>query len=68
MVEAADGLTGFCGGRMTGGGFGGCTVNLVREESAAGFAAQIAQRFLSATQITPQIYICSAENGAQQVS
>src|SRR5580698_1618869 len=68
MVEAAAGLTGFCGGRMTGGGFGGCTVNLVREEAAASFAAQIAQRFLSATQITPQIYICSAENGAQQVS
>ncbi len=35
MVDAAQGLPGFCGGRMTGGGFGGCTVNLVREENAA---------------------------------
>jgi galactokinase len=68
MVEAAEGLPGFCGGRMTGGGFGGCTVNLVREEAAADFAAQISQRFHSATQITPQIYICSAENGAQKIS
>ena len=44
MVEAAQYLPGFCGGRMTGGGFGGCTVNLVRREHAAEFAAQIAER------------------------
>jgi galactokinase len=65
MVEAADGLPGFCGGRMTGGGFGGCTVNLVKEEKAAEFAAQIAKRFHIRTGITPQVYICAAENGAQ---
>ena len=65
MVEAADGLPGFCGGRMTGGGFGGCTVNLVKEEKAAEFAAQIAKRFHTRTGITPQVYICAAENGAQ---
>jgi len=68
MVEAADGLPGFCGGRMTGGGFGGCTVNLVGEESTADFAAQVAERFHSATGITSQIYICAAENGAQALS
>ena len=45
MVEAAQGLPGFCGGRMTGGGFGGCTVNLVREEYAEDFAKQIAARY-----------------------
>ncbi len=65
MVEAAAGLPGFCGGRMTGGGFGGCTLNLVREENATDFAAQIAERFRAATGITPQVYICSAETGAQ---
>ena len=65
MVEAAEGLPGFCGGRMTGGGFGGCTVNLVREESATDFAAQISERYQRATGITPQVYICSAEDGAQ---
>jgi galactokinase len=65
MVEAAEGLPGFCGGRMTGGGFGGCTINLVRQESAKDFAEQIAERFKRATNIDPQIYICSAEDGAQ---
>ena len=68
MVEAAEGLPGFCGGRMTGGGFGGCTVNLVREENAQAFAAQIAERYRNATAIDPQVYICSAEDGAQALS
>ena len=68
MVEAAQGLPGFCGGRMTGGGFGGCTVNLVREENASDFAAQIVERYQQATGITPQVYICSAEDGVQALS
>jgi galactokinase len=65
MVEAAESLPGYCGGRMTGGGFGGCTVNLVRYDDAENFAAQIAQRYRDATGLDPQIYICSAEDGAQ---
>lgn len=68
MVEAAEGLPGFCGGRMTGGGFGGCTVNLVHEEHASDFAAQISERFRQATGINPQVSVCSAEDGAQAVA
>jgi galactokinase len=68
MVDAAEGLPGFCGGRMTGGGFGGCTVNLVREEDAEDFAKQIAERYREATGIRPQVYLCSAEDGAQALS
>ena len=67
MVEAAEGLPGFIGGRMTGGGFGGCTVNLVHQESAPQFAAQIAERYRQATGIDPQTYLCSAENGAREI-
>jgi galactokinase len=68
MVEAAEGLPGFIGGRMTGGGFGGCTVNLVREENAEEFAKQIAERYRAATGIRSPVYLCSAEDGAQAVS
>ena len=68
MVEAAEGLPGFCGGRMTGGGFGGCTVNLVREEHAADFAQQIAERYRQKTGIKPQVYLCTAEAGAGELS
>jgi galactokinase len=67
MVESAEGLPGFVGGRMTGGGFGGCTVNLVKEGSAQDFAKQIADRYRKATGIDPQTYLCSAEDGAQEV-
>jgi galactokinase len=68
MVEAAQGLPGFCGGRMTGGGFGGCTVNLVREENAEDFAKQIAERYRQAIGIDAQVYLCAAEDGAQALS
>ena len=68
MVESAKGLPGFVGGRMTGGGFGGCTVNLVQEGNAQGFAERIADRYRKATGIDPQTYLCSAEDGAQEVS
>jgi len=68
MVEAAEDLPGFFGGRMTGGGFGGCTVNLVGQESASEFAARVIERYQEATRITPQVYICAAENGAEVLS
>jgi len=68
MVEAAQGLPGFCGGRMTGGGFGGCTVNLVRAENAEDFAKRVAERYRHATGIGAQVYLCAAEDGAQALS
>jgi|SRR5579871_748438 len=67
MVDTAQNLPGFVGGRMTGGGFGGCTVNLVRTENISEFAERISHQFQKATGITPQIYICSAEDGAQEL-
>jgi galactokinase len=68
MVEAAENLPGFCGGRMTGGGFGGCTINLVREENSQDFARQIAERYRQKTGVAPQVYLCSAEDGATELS
>ena len=68
MVEAAEDLPGFCGGRMTGGGFGGCTVNLVCQENSSEFTARVAERYRQATGITAQIYSCSAEDGVQALS
>jgi len=68
MVGAAQGLPGFCGGRMTGGGFGGCTVNLVRKDSAPEFKEAVAERYEKKTGIAPQIYLCTAEDGAQRLN
>lgn len=64
MVEAAEGLAGCYGGRMTGGGFGGCTVNLVESAHAESFREQIVQRYRQQTGISPDIYICSPADGA----
>jgi len=64
MVEAAEGLPGFYGGRMTGGGFGGSTVNLVNAGDAAAFADQVAGRYRRETGTEPLVYVCSAADGA----
>jgi galactokinase len=65
MVEMAEGLPGHYGGRMTGGGFGGCTVNLVNAADAQPFADEVSRRYLGKTGIKPDIYICSAAQGAR---
>ena len=64
MVEAADGLPGYYGGRMTGGGFGGCTINLVATEHSEAFRESIAERYRQRTGISPEIYVCSSADGA----
>ena len=64
MAEIAQSLNGYCGGRMTGGGFGGCTVNIVRASDAESFAAQISERYQVEIGIKPDVYVCSAANGA----
>ena len=53
---------------MTGGGFGGCTVNLVREEKIEEFRTRVAQEYERVTKLKPEIYICTAANGAEEVS
>jgi galactokinase len=64
MVELAQDLPGLIGARLTGGGFGGCTVNLVEQEDAAGFAKTLADRYAARIGIEPQIHICHASEGA----
>ena len=64
MVEVAEGLPGHYGGRMTGGGFGGSTVNLVNASDAGAFAGQVAERYQRETGKKPLVYICSAADGA----
>ncbi|MGA8153820.1 MAG: galactokinase [Terriglobales bacterium] len=65
MVEAGEALPGYYGGRMTGGGFGGSTINLVEAADAEAFADQVSSRYQKATRIVPDVYICSAADGAR---
>jgi galactokinase len=66
LVDLATSFSGVYGARMTGGGFGGCTINLVRGESAVEFKEHIAQAYSEATGIAPDIYICKPSQGAEE--
>jgi galactokinase len=67
MVELAQSAPGLYGARMTGGGFGGCTVNLVADQQAGKFCNQVAEGYEQVTNLKPEIYVCSAANGAEEV-
>ncbi len=64
MVSIAQSLEGCLGARLTGAGFGGCTVNLVESEKGNEFAGALKERYLAATGLTPEIYLTQASNGA----
>ncbi len=64
MVELARQAQGVYGARMTGGGFGGCTINLVKSESVEEFKHVVAEDYEKATGLSPEIYVCSAVDGA----
>jgi len=64
LVEIASSCDGVYGSRMTGGGFGGCTISLVRSDSVETFQKKLAQTYKEKTGITPDIYVCSAAQGA----
>jgi galactokinase len=55
------------GARMTGGGFGGCTVNLVRRDRLETFRETVAREYTSATGLAPNIYVSEAGEGAGEV-
>lgn len=67
MVRVAQSLDGCYGARLTGAGFGGCTVNLVARENAEEFANTLARVYESETGLQPEIYITRASNGAELV-
>ena len=67
MVELARQQPGVFGARMTGAGFGGCTISLVADQHAAPFAAAVAPAYKASTGLDPQIYICTASAGAGEV-
>ncbi|SNT26574.1 galactokinase [Granulicella rosea] len=61
-------LPGCFGARLTGGGFGGCTVNLVEAAASEAFAASLAEKYHAATGIKPDVYVCEIGDGAGVVA
>ena len=68
MVEIAMAQPGTIGARMTGGGFGGCTINLVETAAVSDFRRNVAAAYSSKTGLTPEIYVSPASEGAQHIA
>ena len=67
MVKLASGIDGVYGARMTGGGFGGCTINLVESGTVETFQTKISEGYERATGHRPEIYVCTATDGVRRV-
>lgn len=67
MVEEALKAEGCIGARMTGAGFGGCTVNIVKEESVDRFIAEVGEAYTRKTGIVPAFYVCEIGDGAREI-
>jgi galactokinase len=63
LVAAAQGVPGCYGSRLTGAGFGGCTVSLVERSAVERFQADVSAAYQAATGRTTTIYVCRASDG-----
>ena len=64
MAEEAWKVEGVIGSRMTGGGFGGCTVSLVKDEAVENFIAQVGAAYEAKIGIKPEFYVAEIGDGA----
>ncbi|ADW70231.1 galactokinase [Granulicella tundricola] len=67
LVDLALKLPGCLGSRLTGGGFGGCTVSLVEADQAETFAAALKSAYFEATKITADVFLCATADGAGEI-
>lgn len=67
LFDAQRVVDGCIGTRMTGAGFGGCSVSIVAEEKVAAFKEQVAKTYKEATGLDPSFYICEAGNGVTEL-
>jgi galactokinase len=67
MVECGRGVQGCLGIRMTGAGFGGCAVALVRTAEVRAFVTAVGDGYRTVTGLKPNIYVCRATDGASVV-
>lgn len=68
MVELAGSCDGVFGARMTGGGFGGCTVNLVRSDVVESFSQFISDEYRTRTGLEANTYAVKTDDGVKEMS
>jgi len=67
LVELAKNTDGVIGSRMTGGGFGGCTVTLVERDKAAAATESICKLYEKATGVKPTAFVTRPSQGAHRI-
>jgi galactokinase len=67
MVDCARAQQNCYGARMTGAGFGGCAVALVREENAAAFVEEVSRTYKQKSGVEAAVYVCKASEGASVI-
>lgn len=68
LAERAGFIEGVVGSRMMGGGFGGCTINIVHTEMVDSFKEKIQKSFEGLFKVTPEVYITQIEDGTHVVN
>lgn len=67
MVDAARKVPGVLGSRMTGAGFGGCTVSLVHRDSVEKFKADVGREYEAVTGLRADFYVCDIGDGVREI-
>ena len=68
LVELSQKHPGVAGARMTGAGFGGCTVAIVASDAVESFKSEVIPAYERQTGLTAQVYVCAATDGASTVA
>ena len=68
LVEIATGVPGVIGARLTGAGFGGCTINLVRRDAVPALREAVLRDYPARTGLVPRVFEVEASAGARRVA
>ncbi len=67
LVDEAKKVDGVLGSRMTGGGFGGCTVSLVNHSKVEIFQKEVGKNYKAKTGLTPDFYVAEIGDGVKRI-
>jgi galactokinase len=68
LQEAAMEVSGVLGSRMTGAGFGGCTVTLIKESAIPTFIEQVGQKYTAQTGLVADFYVAELGDGVREIN